>query len=207
MTEETNRVQQDWDIAAPRADALIESLRAFGYSPEAAIADLVDNSISAGAKQIAVDFVWAGADSTVRVTDDGDGMSERALIAAMRPGSMSPLEDRKATDLGRFGLGLKTASFSQARELTVVSATAGTRESSTRRWDLETVVASGEWRLLRIAPTGVDVPKPPPVSGTVVIWSKLDRLVGDVDSDDAKAHRRFLTMTAHVQRHLEGSAR
>ena len=69
-------MELSWDIAEPRADALIESLRAFGYSPEAAIADLVDNSISAGAKQIAVDFAWSGANSRVTVSDDGSGMSE-----------------------------------------------------------------------------------------------------------------------------------
>lgn len=196
-------MEQDWDIAEPRADALIESLRAFGYTPEAAIADLVDNSISAGAKEISVDFTWDGINSTVRLVDNGAGMSENELIAAMRPGSISPLEGRKPTDLGRFGLGLKTASFSQARELTVISRTAGTGKPSTRRWDLDTVANSHEWRLLRTAPADVDAPKPPADGGTVVLWSKLDRLVGDSASDNSKAHRRFLSMTARVQRHLE----
>lgn len=197
-------MEQDWDIAEPRADALIESLRAFGYSPEAAIADLVDNSVSAGAKRIAVDFAWAGANSHVTVSDDGGGMSENALVAAMRPGSTSPLEDRHASDLGRFGLGLKTASFSQARELTVVSKTE-TGDATTRRWDLDTVAASGEWRLLRTAPAGVAVLEPHITGGTTVTWSKLDRLVGDVKSDDAKAHKRFLEVTARVQSHLEAT--
>lgn len=86
-------MEQDWDIAEPRADALIESLRAFGYTPEAAIADLVDNSISAGAKNIAVDFAWSGSSSRVTVSDDGSGMSASALAQAMRPGSTSPLQD------------------------------------------------------------------------------------------------------------------
>lgn len=197
-------MELSWDIAEPRADALIESLRAFGYSPEAAIADLVDNSISAGAKQIAVDFAWSGANSRVTVSDDGSGMSENALVAAMRPGSTSPLEDRHASDLGRFGLGLKTASFSQARELTVVSRPANTN-ATTRRWDLDTVAASGEWRLLRTPPAGVAVTEPRITGGTTVTWSKLDRLVGDVKSDDAKAHKRFLDVTARVQRHLEAT--
>lgn len=198
-----NTVQQGWDIAEPRADALIESLRAFGYSPEAAIADLVDNSISAEAKNIWIDFYWAGADSTVRVTDDGRGMTESSLIAAMRPGSMSPLEQRVAKDLGRFGLGLKTASFSQAREVTVMSSTCS-GESSTRRWDLDTVADSGEWRLLRTAPAGVK-PTHTLGSGTDVVWSKLDRLVGDVDAQDVKAHRRFLATVERVQHHLEAT--
>ena len=84
-------MSQGWEIAEPRADALIESLRAFGYTPEAAIADLVDNSISAQASKIAVDFAWDGRGSSVRVSDNGHGMNELVLVDAMRPGSTSPL--------------------------------------------------------------------------------------------------------------------
>jgi hypothetical protein len=196
-------VGQGWDIAEPRADALIESLRALGYSPEAAVADLVDNSIAAGAKRIFVNFIWAGANSVVRIVDDGRGMSESALIGAMRPGSIGPLEERDASDLGRFGLGLKTASFSQARELTVASIENSTRLTSVRRWDLDTVSEFSEWRLLRTEPEGCGIIQPPSSGGTVVQWSKLDRLVGAVEANDRKAHRRFLDVTARVQRHLE----
>ncbi|MGY0537980.1 ATP-binding protein [Nocardioides sp. YJ-D4] len=193
----------DWDIAEPRADALIESLRAFGYTPEAAIADLVDNSISAGAKTIRVDLQWNGRDSVVTVADDGSGMSEAALYSAMRPGSRSPLEDRSRHDLGRFGLGLKTASFSQARELTVLTRTVGFGDAI-RRWDLDTVAASGEWRLLRSGPPAIDL-NFDGAAGTVVAWSKCDRLVGDVDSSDTKAHERFLQLTARIRHHLEAT--
>lgn len=195
----------DWDIAAPRADALIESLRAFGYTPETAVADLVDNSISAGAKTIRIDLFWAGRDSIVSIVDDGRGMTEDELYAAMRPGSTSPLDDRSKSDLGRFGLGLKTASFSQARELTVFSRTLST-PGAIRRWDLDTIAQSGEWRLLRTAPRpaafGLDLGG---ASGTVVVWSKCDRLVGDVDTTDAKAHDRFLQLTRRVKQHLEAT--
>ena len=121
-----------WDLAEPRADALIESLRSFGYSPESAIADLIDNSVSAQARHVDVHFEWAGRDSWVRILDDGEGMDEAVLFNAMRPGSTNPLDTRTSEDLGRFGLGLKTASFSQARELTVVSRRAGAA-SSTRQ--------------------------------------------------------------------------
>lgn len=195
----------DWDIAEPRADALVESLRAFGYSPEAAIADLVDNSISAGARTVDVDLVWNGRKSIVRIVDDGRGMPEERLLAAMRPGSTSPLEERAETDLGRFGLGLKTASFSQARELTVVSRERGSSDAAVRRWDLDTVAVTGQWRLLRNAPAGLDSIDPPAVGGTVVVWSKCDRLVGDVDADDLRAHSRFLALTKRVQKHLEAT--
>jgi hypothetical protein len=190
-----------WEIAAPRADALIESLRAFGYTPEAAVADLVDNSISSGATRIQVDFVWAGRGSVVRVLDNGRGMSEQQLLGAMVLGSTSPLQEREPSDLGRFGLGLKTASFSQARELTVVSAPSGSSQRpSIRRWDLDTVATTREWRLLLDSSAPID--EPPAAGGTVVQWSKCDRLVGDVDANDMKAQRRFLEITTRVERHL-----
>ncbi|REF29692.1 ATP-binding protein [Calidifontibacter indicus] len=194
----------EWDIAEPRADALIESLRAFGYTPEAAIADIVDNSISAGAKTIRIDMIWAGRDSIVSIVDDGKGMTEGDLYVAMRPGSMSPLDARSKGDLGRFGLGLKTASFSQARELTVSSRTpAGT---AIRRWDLDTVAKTGEWRLLRTGPLAESVDlQPLRPCGTVVTWTKCDRLVGDVDAGDSKAHDRFLGLIRRVKHHLEAT--
>lgn len=197
-------MDQGYDIAEPRPDALIESLRAFGYSPEAAIADLVDNSISAEAKRIAIDFVWNGNASMVRIEDDGRGMDEAVLVAAMRPGSASPLEERSASDLGRFGLGLKTASFSQARELTVVSVAKDAKETHVRRWDLDVVADSGEWRLLRSAPTGIELGQRLG-GGTSVIWSKLDRLVGDADPGDRRAHKRFLEIIDRVRSHLEAT--
>lgn len=197
-------MNQDWEIAEPRASALIESLRAFGYTPEAAIADLIDNSISAKATRIEVDFVWDGRDSVVRIADDGEGMSEGVLVGAMRPGSTSPLDDRDPTDLGRFGLGLKTASFSQARELTVVTLRKSGESAAVRRWDLDVVAETGEWRLLQTLPAA-RAPRAPETHGTVVQWSKLDRLVGDVDADDKRAHSRFLAIVERVQGHLEAT--
>src|SRR3954470_10159951 len=88
----------------PDPGALIESMRAFGYSLPTAIADLVDNSISASARAIDVLFEWNGEESTVAVIDDGIGMDADTLLAAMRLGSRSPVEERAPTDLGRFGL-------------------------------------------------------------------------------------------------------
>ena len=84
----------DFDIAAPHAAALVESLRAFGYELSTALADLADNSISAGARHVWIDFQWEGANSVIVLTDDGGGMNEAELVAAMRPGSMNPLHER-----------------------------------------------------------------------------------------------------------------
>lgn len=107
--------------AIPEASSMIETFRAIGYNIETAVADIIDNSISANAKNIWINFDWKGADTWLSIKDDGSGMNNDELIQAMRPGSKNPLADRSSKDLGRFGLGLKTASFSQARQLTVLS--------------------------------------------------------------------------------------
>ncbi len=95
--------------ATPAASALIESLRDIGYSLETALADIIDNSITAEAKCVEILSETASDDPCIVVLDDGKGMSEQQLVVAMRPGSKNPLEDRKKSDLGRFGLGLKSA--------------------------------------------------------------------------------------------------
>jgi hypothetical protein len=194
----------DWDEAAPRAAALIESLRSFGYSPETALADLLDNSVSAGAMRMDLKFVWDEESSHVAVVDDGDGMTADVLVEAMRPGSVSPLAVRHRTDLGRFGLGLKTASFSQARELTVITRTPGGRDVNVRRWDLDLVGRTGQWRLQR-TPAEQAVPYIDHVraeGGTTVVWTKCDQLLGDVDRSPEKAADRFFRVAAQVQAHL-----
>ena len=139
-----------YDLVAPRADVLMESLRATGYSLPDAVSDLIDNSITAGARNIWLHFQWAGADSWASFFDDGHGMSERDLVDAMRIGSRSPREIRERSDLGRYGLGLKTASLSQARSLTVASRAAGENGVSARRWDLDHLAAAGDWQLLNV---------------------------------------------------------
>ena len=109
--------------APPRAGAMIEALRGLGYSTATALADLVDNSIAADAGNVDLTFVWKGANSHISIKDDGRGMDDGGLDRAMRLGHQSPLDPRAANDLGRFGLGLKTASFSQCRRLTVCQRT------------------------------------------------------------------------------------
>jgi hypothetical protein len=193
-----------YDIVAPTPAALIESLRSVGYSLPAAVADILDNSIAAGAKNIHITFHWAGRDSYVVILDDGRGMSEAQLRDAMRPGSQNPLEERRPEDLGRFGLGLKTASLSQCRNLCVASK-AAKGSSNSRTWDLNALANCSEWRLL-IEPPGAArealkkldaMPK-----GTAVVWSALDRLIGDEQATDAVAHTRFNDAIDHVREHL-----
>lgn len=123
---------------------MIETFRAIGYSLETAVADIVDNSISASAKNIWINRIWKGGDSIVTIMDDGHGMSGDEIIQAMRPGAQNPLEERSATDLGRFGLGLKTASFSQCRTLTVMSKTQG-QSPEFWTWSLDHVARCDRW--------------------------------------------------------------
>lgn len=170
---------------------------------EAAVADILDNSISAGAKNIWIDSEWRGAKTSLSIRDDGDGMTPEELVQALRPGSKNPTESRDVKDLGRFGLGLKTASFSQCRRLTVISKTQ-TSEPDYWTWNLDYVRDTGEWNLIKMEP---DQPQlewlANQKSGTVVIWNDLDRLVKNVNEDDDAARTKFLAELKKVKLHLE----
>jgi len=166
--------------APPRASAMIEALRGLGYSTATALADLVDNSVSAAARNVSLTFGWGGERSHVAVLDDGVGMDAVALDLAMRLGVRSPLDRREVGDLGRFGLGLKTASFSQCRRLTVASAKDG--EIHCLRWDLDVLATSADdgWHLLEGPADGAEGLLSPLIDagkGTLVLWESLDRIV------------------------------
>jgi hypothetical protein len=194
-----------FEVVEPNAPAMIQSMRSVGYTARAAVADLVDNSISAQARNVWVTFHWDGAHSLVSVVDDGWGMDEATLTEAMRLGTRSPLEERPPSDLGRFGLGLKTASFSQCKRLTVW--TRGSREAglSVRCWDLDYVDETRQWRLLKV-PSQRAAARAAPLealdSGTVVVWENLDRLVEGSPVEDQRAQRRFLEVAEAVETHL-----
>lgn len=196
-----------FEDVAPDASAMIESMRAYGYTLPTAIADLVDNSIAADCTTVWLQFEWAGSNSWVTVTDDGHGMTEEELRNAMRLGSRSPLQERAPTDLGRFGLGLKTASLSQCRRLTVASRKAPGAEQ-VRRWDLDHLARQEVqgWQLLRSpAPGSASRAAVPPdlAHGTVVLWELLDRVVSsDTSTEDERLHRHFLEMIEKVEAHL-----
>lgn len=183
----------------PRASVLAESLRAFGYDLGTAIADLVDNSISAGAANVWIDFTWDGPDSSIAVTDDGRGMSESRLRDAMRLGSRHPGETRAADDLGRFGLGLKTASFSQCRCVTVRTKEAQ-QSPVLRRWDLDHLAKTDAWQVLLQARQDsahhfqrLDALP----NGTCVLWQHMDRVMRGVEHRDV-----FIERCEQVEQHL-----
>ena len=128
----------------PFAPALIESMRSLGYSFPSAIADLIDNSISAQATKIEV-YSDPGNDPFLIILDNGHGMKENEIYEAMRYGSSNPLEERSEEDLGRFGLGMKSASLSQCRKFVVASKKEG--EVHAFSWDLDYVISSESWML------------------------------------------------------------
>lgn len=186
--------------APPRAVAMLEALRGLGYSTGAALADIIDNSISAGASEVRVDFAWDGPTSRIAILDDGRGMDDAELESAMRLGDKNPLDARSAHDLGRFGMGLKTASFSQCRKLTVATVKNGT--ASCLRWDLDELAADpdGGWLLFegpapesRAFIAGLKSKK----AGTLVLWETMDRIVtSGYTSDD------FHDLIDSVESHL-----
>jgi len=189
--------------AIPEASSMIETFRAIGYNIETAVADIVDNSISASAKNVWISFDWKGSDTWLSIKDDGNGMDNDELIQAMRPGSKNPLYDRTTKDLGRFGLGLKTASFSQCRTLSVISKKENFK-SVYWTWDLDFVNQTGNWDLINYLPDNCfenDINNLE--SGTIVIWNNIDRLVKNLRSEDSKALDKFLLIMEQVKSHLE----
>ena len=166
----------------------MQSLRAVGYTTSAALADLIDNSIAAHSKTVTIRFSAVG-EPFVAIVDDGDGMDEATLVSAMRFGSRDPRTVRSGSDLGRFGLGLKTASLSQCKRLTVASLIENRLEIA--RWDLDECERRGSWWLGR--PDSSTVPEDvlellvAQGRGTAVIWQDMDRLGATGGSDRGRA--------------------
>lgn len=188
--------------AIPEASSMIETFRAIGYSIDSAVADIIDNSVSAGAKNIWINFEWHGSATWLAIKDDGSGMNNEELVQAMRPGSKNPLDNRSTKDLGRFGLGLKTASFSQCRKLSVISKKENNKPVYWT-WDLDFVKHTGKWELIKYLPSGnfeneINIIK----SGTIVIWNDIDRLVKDLQKNDENALDKFLQIMVLVKKHL-----
>ncbi len=199
-------------IMPPDAPTLMWSTRAIGYTTSAAVADLIDNSISANASNIQIQFV-SGENSYISILDDGTGMDPDALRQAMKYGSGNPWKERNPSDLGRFGLGLKTASLSQCRRLTVASKQNGT--ISAFCWDLDHVIEAKAWELLELDDN--DIQKLPQIGklqnqseGTIVLWDNLDKIfVGDENKEKGllikiKEVEEHLSLTFH--RYLQGES-
>lgn len=195
----------------PNPSALIESLRSIGYTLETALADIIDNSITANSTSISVRFLWNNGISWVAIIDDGIGMSQEELIEAMRFGSRTPTEERDENDLGRFGLGMKTASISQCRHLTVASKRDG--ELTACEWNLNKIAMNGStgWIVGLLDPAAIfgDVllsgiateSLAASNSGTVILWRELDS--SRVEMGNSVAESRFSEAMDTARRHLE----
>jgi len=189
----------------PKADAMINSLRAFGYDLSMAIADLIDNSIFADARNVWIRYGWNDGNPWISVMDDGNGMTEERLREAMRLGCQNPDEERGPNDLGRFGLGLKTATFSQCKLLTVYSKTED-GEKSVRYWDLDHVQSVKEWEIgTEVQPdtAALITPLDKLDHGTIVVWQNLDRIIDQttVPSDNAEIgfYEKFVPVVLNLE--------
>ncbi|MDB8550983.1 ATP-binding protein [Turicibacter sanguinis] len=184
----------------PYAPNLVESTRSIGYSFETALADIIDNSISNFATRVDVEF-RGGDNPCVAIIDNGSGMTSTTLEQAMRYGSSSILDKRSEEDLGRFGLGLKMASMSQCRKLTVITKYKGVISAAC--WDLDHIHKTGKWSLIVYPEStalelkfarSLDELK----SGTVVLWEKLDR----ISESRLDFEREFNEKLDYADRHI-----
>ena len=174
----------------PRPSSHIKTLSRIGYTLKTAVGDILDNSIAASAENIWIDLYPnpdLGNEIELTIRDDGSGMNSSDLIENMRLSCKDPSQDRDENDLGRFGSGLKTASFSQCRKLTVISKNIESK-SAAATWDLDLVEEENKWTLLFTKETSTNLFHDHAEfykqhSGTVVIWRALVKYA-DMDSLD-----------------------
>ncbi|MEU2701095.1 ATP-binding protein [Micromonospora aurantiaca (nom. illeg.)] len=192
-----------WFDVAPSASRLTNSLRDIGYDFPTAVADIVDNSVAAGASRVEVMIEFAGSKTRVYIADDGRGMSPGALLEGLRLGTRRTY---KSGELGRYGLGLKTASLSQCRSVAVISrSNPDVVRTSARVLDLDIVE---EWDQWVVVDPGAD----PDVArarqwlaegtGTVVLWRNLDRVLPENRPEGGWARRRLEALATKTAEHL-----
>lgn len=188
----------------PTPKILINSIRQIGYSFESAVADIIDNSISVGSKNIDIYFpVGADEEAHIAFVDDGAGMSRAEVINALKIGSNFEGE-RNENDLGRFGLGLKSASFSQCRKLTVVSKINDTLVAF--GWDISEVESSNEWFCYEFSSDEIKaIPQIDKINvlkkGTLVVWSDFDLIIAKLD-DDMDLRRQLSNNLEQAREHI-----
>jgi len=190
-------------VVTPSAARLTQSLRDIGYDFPSAVADIVDNSLAAGAARVEINIEFDGADSRVFIADDGVGMTPLSLTEALRYGTRRVYAHG---DLGRYGLGLKTASLSQCRCVTVVSRRhTATARTTARMLDLDVVEDWDDWLVLD-PERDRDFHRATALlsdgGGTVVLWRDLDRVLPERKPDGGWARRRLETLASRTAEHL-----
>lgn len=193
---ETNKIQEDV-ILLPDPERIVNGLRDTGYNFNTAIADIVDNSIQANASIVKI-HIDMDPNQNVRVyiADDGTGMDLDGLKNAMKYGSKAREE---ANSLGKFGLGLKTASTAFGRSLSLLSRSNSDNQLRKVQWDLDYIAQKGQW-YLQFPEIDVDEEEmfeetANGGSGTLVIWDKIDRLL--------KAYKNESNARKALEKHLE----
>ena len=202
-------------ISIPSAKRLISSMRDLGYEFSDAVAEIVDNSIQAKANVIQVSLQFDGLDSYLTVSDNGVGMSPSEIREAMRFGS---IRDYEQNDLGKFGLGLKTASLSQCDLLTVSSRRSMDKvRIHSYSWDIPYINKVDQWEILSVDQEDLlnhVVEHLHSTTGTVVIWEGLSRLTNFQIPTGGRAANEIkrlteelrLAMGATFHRYLTGEA-
>jgi hypothetical protein len=184
-------------VELPPDLGLFDSIRDVGYGVEHAIADLIDNSLAAEASEVLVNIVFDGKDSFIRLEDNGKGMSRAQLNYALTFGR-KPSELRSSEDLGRFGMGLKAASLSQGRRVTVASRQSGMTEFGV--WDTDSVNERG-W-VIKISPfdstIGLTEPQLNSTSGSIVIVEILDKLLNECDNESDMFYSKLERVYDHL---------
>ncbi|WP_281658741.1 ATP-binding protein [Halobacillus sp. Cin3] len=189
-------------VAQPSAVPVIQALRSLGYNSKTAIADIIDNSFDAKATEINIQFKYNENDGTIKISDNGVGMTGEELHCAMQIGSQDPRAIRKPKELGRFGMGLKTASFSMGKRVCVLTKKNGIY--SERCWDLDHVLDSNEWEMFTYIPEEVkrSIGEIDGESGTIVHIDKLDKFMGFGGKKPIK-QSSFYSKVNRIQQHLE----
>ncbi|WP_411361041.1 ATP-binding protein [Pseudidiomarina sp. YC-516-91] len=187
----------------PMAGPFVQSLRSIGYSLESAVADVVDNSISAKAENIEIFTEWRGGKPVLTILDDGIGMSPREVRSAMTLGAVGPQHLREPDDLGRFGMGLKTASFSQCKVLTLISRRSENDPWYGLKWDLNLIEQKNEWLAREVSSDDclniMESVGFKPSHGTAVVWSDFDRAIDPTAANaEADYGRRIEILIAHL---------
>lgn len=187
----------------PSPRRLIEALRDVGYDFVGAVADLIDNSIAANATTVDVQVHWDGPDTWLRIADNGAGMDASTVTEALRFGSE---RSYRPDDLGKFGLGLKTASLSQCRQILVASRTSEQiARIEARRFDLDRIHKDDRWEveILASAERPKELVEPlKSAPGTVVLWTQLDRVLGFRVPHGERAQRALWEMVERLEQHL-----
>ena len=171
-------------IAIPHAYRTLQALRSFGYDLNSSVADIIDNSIAADAENIWIEINRSDGGFYLCLVDDGKGMTQTQLYEAITIGTDQKYEEE---DLGKFGLGMKSASLAHCNQLTVISRTSKNAKSSACSWDMDLVKKTNEWTFLEYSQSDISKllsqqENLPDDYRTIVFWNDMFLLDSEFNS-------------------------